>query len=95
MRRAYYAAVSYADSELGRILDELVDLGIYENTIVVFWGDHGWQLGEHAGWGQLTNFEIANRVPLMIRVPGVTDGGIKMDKMVSIRTPSILPKFHV
>ena len=49
MRRAYYAALSYADSELGRILDELVELGIHENTIVVFWGDHGWQLGEHAG----------------------------------------------
>jgi iduronate 2-sulfatase len=82
LRRAYYAALSYADSELGRILDELVDLGLYENTIVVFWGDHGWQLGEHAGWGKLTNFEIATRVPFMIRVPGVTDGGIRMSKMV-------------
>ena len=49
MQRAYYAAISYADSELGRILDELVELGTHENTIIVFWGDNGWQLGEHAG----------------------------------------------
>ena len=84
LRRAYYAAVSYADHELGRVLDELNELGLAENTIIVFWGDHGWQLGEHAEWAKQTTFEIANRVPFMIRVPGMTDDGIKTDKLVEM-----------
>ena len=44
LRRAYYAAVSYADSELGRVLDQLDSLGMAESTVVVVWSDHGWQL---------------------------------------------------
>ena len=44
-----------------------------DSTIVVFWGDHGYQLGEHTEWMKTTNFEIANWVPLMLRVPGATD----------------------
>jgi len=84
LRRAYYAAVSYADHELGRVLDELEMLGLADNTIIVFWGDHGWQLGEHAEWAKQTTFEIANRVPFMIRVPGMTDQGLVTDKLVEM-----------
>ena len=61
LRRAYYAAVSYADHELGRVLEELKALGLKKDTIVVFLGDHGWHLGEHAKWAKKTNFEIATR----------------------------------
>ena len=82
MRRAYYGAVTHADEELGRMINQLIDLGMWDNTIIVFWGDHGWQLGEHAEWGKLTNFEISTRVPFMIRVPGVTDGGMRTSAKV-------------
>ena len=49
LRRAYYAALTYTDSLIGSVLDKLEELGISGNTIVSFWGDHGWQLGM-CGW---------------------------------------------
>ena len=58
LRRAYYATVSYIDAEIGRVLDQLDQLGLAESTIVMLWGDHGWQLGEHAEWCKHTNFEV-------------------------------------
>ena len=68
-RRAYWAAVSYLDSQVGLLLAELRRQGQDDNTIVVFFGDHGWQLGEYAEWEKFTNFEAATRTPLMIKVP--------------------------
>ena len=62
LRRAYYAAVSYADSELGRVLAEVAELGLEDSTLVVFLGDHGWQLGEHAEWCKHTNFVVRRLV---------------------------------
>ena len=49
-RRAYYAAISYQDDNIGQILDELSVLGLKDNTVVIVFGDHGWQLGEHDVW---------------------------------------------
>ncbi|WP_103191660.1 sulfatase [Formosa algae] len=66
LKHAYYACVSYIDAQIGRIMDELDRLGLKDNTIVVLWGDHGWKLGEHNGWGKQTNYEIDARVPLII-----------------------------
>lgn len=82
LRRAYYAAITYVDYEIGRVLNQLEELGLAKNTIVVLWGDHGWQLGEHSEWCKHTNFEIANRAPLMIKVPGLTDEGVRVEKPV-------------
>jgi len=48
---------------------------------VSFWGDHGWQLGEHGEWAKHTNFEIATHAPMMVHVPGLTDKGIRTDKL--------------
>lgn len=72
---AYYASVSYIDAQVGRLLKELKNLGLMENTIVVLWGDHGWKLGEHNGWGKMTNYEIDTRVPLIISGTGVKEKG--------------------
>ncbi|QDO93322.1 sulfatase [Formosa sediminum] len=66
LKHAYYACISYIDAQIGRIMDELERLNLKDNTIVVLWGDHGWKLGEHNGWGKQTNYEIDTRVPLII-----------------------------
>lgn len=68
-RRAYYAAVSFTDYNVGLVLDELERLGLAESTVVAFMGDHGYQLGEMNIWHKMTNFELGTRVPLIIRVP--------------------------
>jgi len=70
----YAACVSYADANLGRILNTLKETGLDKNTIVVVWGDHGWKLGDHSTWCKHTNFECDTRVPLIVRVPGLTNG---------------------
>ncbi len=71
----YHAAVSFADAQAGRVLAELERLGLADRTIIVVWGDHGWQLGDHGLWGKATNFEEAVRIPLLIRAPGLTRPG--------------------
>ena len=71
----YYASLSYMDAQLGRVLDELERLGLNDNTIVVLWGDHGYHLGDHGAWTKHTNYEQANRIPLVISAPGVTQPG--------------------
>jgi len=68
----YYAATSYMDAQLGLVLAALDETGLAENTIVVFWGDHGWHLGDHGFWCKHTNFEQAARIPLMMALPGKT-----------------------
>eukprot|EP00038_Savillea_parva_P009173 m.181696 g.181696 ORF g.181696 m.181696 type:complete len:542 (-) comp15341_c0_seq1:76-1701(-) len=68
-RRGYYAAISYTDYNIGMLLGRLADLGFEDNTVVVVFGDHGWQLGEHDTWAKMTNFEVALRTPLIIRAP--------------------------
>jgi len=70
----YYAAVSYMDAQVGRLLDELDRLGLGGNTIVVLWGDHGWHLGDHAQWGKKSNYEQAARIPLIVSAPGAGRG---------------------
>uniref|UniRef100_A0A6Q2XF99 Iduronate 2-sulfatase n=1 Tax=Esox lucius TaxID=8010 RepID=A0A6Q2XF99_ESOLU len=72
IRQHYYASVSYVDSQVGRLLNTLDDLGLAEDTVVVFTSDHGWSLGEHGEWAKYSNFDVATRVPLMFYVPGVT-----------------------
>jgi iduronate 2-sulfatase len=67
--RGYYASVSFVDTQIGRLLDALDEAGVADNTIIVLWGDHGWQLGEHGFWCKHTNFEVASRAPLLIVAP--------------------------
>lgn len=82
LRRAYYSAVTWVDSLIGEVILELTELNLYNDTIICFIGDHGWQLGEHGEWGKLTNFELSTHAPMMIRIPNVTDSGIRSDQLV-------------
>ncbi|RXM94901.1 Iduronate 2-sulfatase [Acipenser ruthenus] len=72
IRQSYFAAVSYLDTQAGQLLSALDDLGLANETIVVFTSDHGWSLGEHGEWAKYSNFDVALRVPLIIYVPGTT-----------------------
>lgn len=73
----YYAATSYMDAQLGRVLDALDATGLGANTIIVLWGDHGWHLGDHGMWCKHTNYEQAARIPLIIVAPGATRPGTR------------------
>ena len=84
LRRAYYSCVTYTDAQVGRVIDALESMGFADDTIIVLWGDHGWQLGEHNHWAKMTNFEDATRVPFMVKVPGVTDGGKRTKALVEL-----------
>uniref|UniRef100_UPI0040489B27 sulfatase n=1 Tax=Mariniflexile sp. TaxID=1979402 RepID=UPI0040489B27 len=70
--QGYYASVSYVDSQIGRVIEELKTLGMDKNTIVVLWGDHGWNLGDHALWCKHSTFKTAINSPLIVRMPGQT-----------------------
>jgi iduronate 2-sulfatase len=71
----YYASVSYVDAQVTRLIHELDRLQLSENTIVVLWGDHGFHLGDHGYWTKHTNYEQANRIPLVVVAPGVATPG--------------------
>jgi arylsulfatase A-like enzyme len=77
LRHGYYAAISYMDAQVGLVLDALEKEGLAENTVIVLWGDHGWQLGEHGLWHKHTNFELSARAPLLISMPGQKAAGRK------------------
>src|SRR5690606_14595395 len=80
--KGYYACVSYVDAQIGRVLDGLENLGMDENTIIVLWGDHGWQLGEHDLWCKHSNFSTSLNIPFIVRIPGIDEGEVK-DALVS------------
>lgn len=81
--QAYYACVSFIDAQVGRLLDSLEELELADDTIVVFWSDHGYHLGEHGGiWQKRTLFEQASRAPLIIRAPGAGGNGTPSPRIV-------------
>lgn len=73
--QAYYASITFADAQLGRILDALDGSGLAENTVIVFTSDHGYHMGEHGHYQKTTLFENATHVPLIIAGPGVKATG--------------------
>jgi len=74
MWRAYYASVTFMDDQLGRVMKELDELGIRDETAIVFLSDHGYHLGEHGLWEKYALHEEVSRVPLIISVPGGLKG---------------------
>lgn len=82
--RAYMAAVSAADAQVGRLLDALDNSPYRKNTIVVFVGDNGWHLGEKEHWAKVTLWNEATRVPMIWAAPGAAKAGAKCDQGVDL-----------
>ena len=86
VRRHYAACVTYADAQVGKMMNRLTERGLLKNTIVVLWGDHGWHLGEHAIWGKHALFEESLHSPLIIVSDGLPQPGTSTDAIVETRS---------
>jgi iduronate 2-sulfatase len=84
MVRAYLACVSFVDAQAGKVLEALDKGPNADNTIVVFWSDHGQHLGEKRHWRKMALWEESTRVPLAVRLPGGVNGGQRCDSAVSL-----------
>ncbi len=83
--QAYYASVTFMDAQVGRVLDALDRMGLAENTIVVFWSDHGYLLSEHGQWMKQSLFEEAARVPMIVAAPGMRGNGGASGRTVELQ----------
>jgi iduronate 2-sulfatase len=84
LRHGYAASISFMDAQVGRLMDQLERSGLADNTIVVFWSDHGFHLGEQALWAKTSNYELDARVPLIIAGPGVEEKGAATEALVEL-----------
>jgi uncharacterized sulfatase len=81
---AYYACNTYMDAQAGHVLNLLDELKLWDNTAVVFFGDHGYHTGEHGFWHKMTLFEESVRVPLILYAPGMRGNGKKCGGLVEL-----------
>ena len=84
MRAHYYACISFIDHEVGRIVESLERTGQWQDTVVLLSADHGEHLGDYGCYGKRSMHDTAARVPMIVRWPGVLDGGERCDKPVSL-----------
>lgn len=84
LHHGYNAAISFVDAQIGKVLDALEATGQADNTIVVFWSDHGFHLGEHDLWAKTTNFELDAHVPLLIADPRSKSRGERTAALVEL-----------
>ncbi|MEX0981327.1 MAG: sulfatase [Bacteroidales bacterium] len=79
--RSYYACTSFMDAQLGKVIKALKESGQYENTLIMFFGDHGYHLGEHNWWNKVTIFELGTRAPFIVAGKGITEKGVRSGSM--------------
>ncbi|WP_281612771.1 sulfatase [Flammeovirga sp. SubArs3] len=72
--RGYMASTTYADAQMGRVIQALKEEGLYDNTIIVVWGDHGYHLTDHGKWRKNTGYHVVLRCPLIIKLPHSKEG---------------------
>lgn len=84
----YYAATSYMDAQVGRVIDAMDELKLWDKTVVVLWGDHGWHLGDHGMWCKHSNYEQATRIPVIVSAP---QGRKNQSSQALIETVDIFP----
>ena len=82
--QAYLASISFADANVGRVLDALDKSPHRDNTIIVFWSDHGYHLGEKGHWHKRTLWERSTHVPFIVSAPNVTQAGSECSRAVSL-----------
>ena len=82
IQAAYYTSLRYADSQLGRIVDVLDTEGLSENTLVVYWSDNGYFLGQHGRFEKHAMYEEAVRVPFIVRWPGKLPASRRVDELL-------------
>lgn len=80
--RAYYAGVSFMDAQLGKIMAALDRLGLWQNTTVVFFSDHGYHLGDRGWWNKNTLFELSARAPMIVATPEMKSKGKSCSRIV-------------
>jgi arylsulfatase A-like enzyme len=80
--QGYLAAISYCDAMIGRLLDAFDKSEYRDNTVIVFWGDHGWHLGEKEHWRKFALWEEATHAPLIWVAPGVTKPGTVCERTI-------------
>ncbi|MHB8901847.1 MAG: sulfatase, partial [Thermoguttaceae bacterium] len=91
MIHGYYASVSFVDAQIGKVLDELHGLGLDQSTVVLLFGDNGWNLGEHGRWSKFTNYETSTRVTLIAACPGGADGTAHQTTAALVELVDIYP----
>ncbi len=80
--RAYYAGISFMDTQVGKIIAAMDRMELWRNTIVIFFGDHGYHLGQRGWWNKNTVFELSARAPLIVVTPEIRGKGNSCSRIV-------------